>query len=68
MNLSTKKSTKQKMMSGALAGVLMTSLGIAAPMMALTQTATAAPADNLTAAKRLNKLLTNTNFICVDVD
>ncbi len=62
MTLSTKNTmtVKQKMMSGALAGVLMTSLGVAAPMMALTQSATAAPADNLVAAKRLNKLLTNT--------
>lgn len=61
MTLLTNKTTlKQKMMSGALAGVLMTSLGVAAPMMVLTQSATAAPADNLTAAKRLNKLLTNT--------
>ena len=51
---------KQKMMSGALAGVLMTTLGVAAPMVALTQSANAAPADSLTAAKRLNKLLTNT--------
>ena len=56
----TKKTLKQKMMSSALTGVLMTSLGIAVPMMALSQSATAAPADNLTAAKRLNKLLTNT--------
>ena len=47
-------------MSGALTGVLMTSLGVAAPMMALTQSATAAPASNLVAAQRLNKLLTNT--------
>ena len=62
MTLSTKNTmtVKQKIMSGALAGVLMTSLGVAAPMMALTQSATAAPADNLVAAKRLNKLLTNT--------
>ena len=61
MTLLTNKTTlKQKVMSGALAGVLMTSLGVAAPMMALTQSATAAPADNLTAAKRLNKLLSNT--------
>ena len=51
---------KQKLMSGALAGVLMTTLGIAAPMVALTQTASAAPADGLQAAKRLNSLLTNT--------
>lgn len=58
MSLST--TVKQKMMSGALAGVLMTTLGVAAPMIALTQSATAAPADNLVAAKRLNKLLTNT--------
>ena len=47
-------------MTGALTGVLMTTLGVAAPMMVLTQSATAAPADNLVAAKRLNKLLTNT--------
>lgn len=62
MTLSTNNTmtVKQKIMSGALAGVLMTSLGVAAPMMALTQSATAAPADNLVAAKRLNKLLTNT--------
>lgn len=69
MTLSTKvKSTtvKQKMMSGALAGVLMTTLGVAAPMMALTQSATAAPADNLVAAKRLNKLLTNTKSMTAD--
>ncbi len=58
MNLST--TIKQKMMTGALTGVLMTTLGVAAPMMVLTQSATAAPADNLVAAKRLNKLLTNT--------
>lgn len=51
---------KQKVISGALAGVLMTTLGVAAPMIALTQSASAAPADNLVAAKRLNKLLTNT--------
>lgn len=62
MTLLNKQTTslKQKMMSGALAGVLMTSLGVAAPMMALTQSASAAPADNFTAAKRLNKLLANT--------
>ena len=43
-NQSTKQTTtlKQKMMGGALAGVLMTTLGVAAPMMALTQSATAA--------------------------
>ena len=51
---------KQKLMSGALAGMLLTSLSVAAPMVALTQSAHAAPADNLTAAKRLNTLLTNT--------
>ena len=62
MTLLNKQTTslKQKMMSGALAGVLMTSLGVAAPMMALTQSATAAPASNLVAAQRLNKLLTST--------
>lgn len=55
-----KKSTaKQKMMSGALAGMLMTAFGVAAPMMALSQTAQAAAADNQTATKRLNNLLTN---------
>lgn len=54
------KNLKQKLMSGALTGALMTTLGVAAPMVALTQSATAAPADNLTAAKRLNTLLTNT--------
>ena len=61
-NQSTNQPTtlKQKMMGGALAGVLMTTLGVAAPMMALTQSAQAAPATNLTAAKNLNKLLTNT--------
>lgn len=58
----TKQTTtvKQKLMSGALAGVLMTTLGVAAPMVAISQSAQAAPADNLVAAKRLNKLLTNT--------
>lgn len=55
-----KMSLKQKIMSGALTGALVTALGVAAPMVALTQSAVAAPADNLTAAKRLNKLLTNT--------
>ncbi|WP_435980122.1 outer membrane lipoprotein chaperone LolA [Psychrobacter sp. DM4] len=61
MTYSTKQTTfKQKIIGGALAGVLVTSLGVAAPMIAMTQAATAAPADNLTAAKRLNKLLTNT--------
>ena len=53
-------SVKQKLMSGALAGVLLTSLSVAAPMVAMTQSANAAPADGLTAAKRLNTLLTNT--------
>ncbi len=64
MSLST--TVKQKMMSGALAGVLMTTFGVAAPMIALTQSATAAPADNLVAAKRLNKLLTNTKSMTAD--
>lgn len=69
MTISTKvkpTTVKQKMMSGALAGVLMTTLGVAAPMLALTQSATAAPADNLVAAKRLNKLLTNTKSMTAD--
>ncbi|MGM8871950.1 outer membrane lipoprotein chaperone LolA [Psychrobacter sp. 2Y5] len=57
---SKQTSVKQKLMSGVLAGVLMTSLGVAAPIVALTQTANAAPADSLQAAKRLNSLLTNT--------
>lgn len=61
MTTSFQKTTiKQKLMSGALAGVLMTSIGVAAPMIALTQTANAAPADGIEAAKRLNSLLTNT--------
>ncbi|ALF59198.1 outer membrane lipoprotein chaperone LolA [Psychrobacter urativorans] len=51
---------KQKMMSSALTGILMTTLGVAAPMVALTQTAQAAPATNIVAAQRLNKLLANT--------
>ena len=57
-----KKTTtvKQKIMTSALTGVLMTTLGVAAPMVALTQTAQAAPATNLVAAQRLNKLLSNT--------
>ena len=58
--LNKQASVKQKLLGGALAGVLMTTLGVAAPIMALTQSATAAPADSLTAAKRLNKLLLNT--------
>lgn len=57
--IATPKALKQKLMSGALAGVLMTSLGVAAPMMVLSQSAQAAPADNLTATKRLNSLLSN---------
>ncbi|TXD97447.1 outer membrane lipoprotein chaperone LolA [Psychrobacter frigidicola] len=51
---------KQKVLSGALTGILMTTLGIAAPMVVLTQTAQAAPATNIVAAQRLNKLLTTT--------
>lgn len=51
---------KQKVISGALTGVLMTTIGIAAPMMAVSQSANAAAADNITAAKRLNSLLANT--------
>lgn len=64
MTLSTqvKQTTtvKQKVITSALTGVLMTTLGIAAPMVAMTQTAQAAPATNLVAAQRLNKLLSNT--------
>lgn len=58
MTLSTQ--VKQKVITSALTGVLMTTLGIAAPMVAMTQTAQAAPATNLVAAQRLNKLLSNT--------
>lgn len=57
---SNKQTSKQKLMGGALTAVLMTSFGIVAPMLAVTQTANAAAADSLTAAKRLNSLLTNT--------
>jgi outer membrane lipoprotein carrier protein len=64
MTLSTqvKQTTtvKQKIITSALTGVLMTTLGVAAPMVAMTQTAQAAPATNLVAAQRLNKLLSNT--------
>ncbi len=60
------KIIKQKFMSGVLASILMTTLGVTAPMLVLTQTATAAAADNLTAAKRLNKLLTNTKSMTAD--
>ena len=56
----TKTTVKQKVMGGALAGVLLASLGAAAPMVAMTQSANATAADNLVAAQRLNKLLTNT--------
>ena len=51
---------KQKIMSTTLTGVLMTMLGVAVPMVGLSQTAQAAPATNLVAAQRLNKLLSNT--------
>lgn len=62
MTLSINKRTtmKQKLMSTALTGALMTTLGVAAPVIAMTQSATAAPATNLVAAERLNKLLSNT--------
>ena len=43
MTVSSKPNTlTQKLMSSALTGVLMTSLGVAAPMMAISQSATAA--------------------------
>ncbi|MBO1531193.1 outer membrane lipoprotein chaperone LolA [Psychrobacter sp. F1192] len=64
--VSKQPTLKQKVMSGALTGILMGSLGVAAPMVALTQSATAAPADNLVAAKRLNKLLDNTKSMTAD--
>lgn len=61
MSASDKDTTvKQKIMSGALAGILLTTLGVAAPIAVMTQSANAAAADNLQAAKRLNQLLTNT--------
>lgn len=64
MTLSTQvkqtMTVKQKVITSALTGVLMTTLGVAAPMVAMTQTAQAAPATNLVAAQRLNKLLSNT--------
>ncbi|WP_199506752.1 MULTISPECIES: outer membrane lipoprotein chaperone LolA [unclassified Psychrobacter] len=60
MTVSTHSTVKQKIMSGALAGALLTTIGVAAPMAAMTQSANAAAADNLVAAKRLNDLLSNT--------
>lgn len=57
---------KQKLMGGMLASVLVTTFGVTVPMMAVAQSVTAAPADNLTAAKRLNKLLTNTKSMTAD--
>lgn len=51
---------KNNFVRGALIGGLITSMSVAVPMVAMTQTASAKAADNLTAAKRLNKLLTNT--------
>ena len=59
-HLKNSLTVKQKLMTGALTGVIMTSIGIAAPMMAVSQSANAAAADSLTAAKRLNSLLANT--------
>lgn len=60
------KTLSQKVVGGALAGVLMTSLGVMAPMVAMTQTAQAAPASNIVAAQRLNKLLANTKSMTAD--
>ncbi len=57
--MATTKTMQQKMISGVLAAVLTTTFGVAAPIIVLSQSAHAAPADNLTAAKRLNTLLTN---------
>ncbi|MDO5768051.1 MAG: outer membrane lipoprotein chaperone LolA [Psychrobacter sp.] len=51
---------KHTLLRSALIGSLITSMGVAVPMVAMTQTANAKPADNLVAAQRLNKLLTNT--------
>lgn len=59
-HLKNSLTVKQKLMTGALTGVIMTSIGIAAPMMVVSQSANAAAADSLTAAKRLNSLLANT--------
>ncbi|WP_201532976.1 outer membrane lipoprotein chaperone LolA [Psychrobacter ciconiae] len=59
-NLKHTLGLKQKVMTGALTGVLMTSIGVAAPLMVMSQSANAAAADSLTAAKRLNSLLGNT--------
>lgn len=53
-------SIKKSLVRGALIGSLVTSMSVAVPMVAMTQTASAKAADNLTAAKRLNELLTNT--------
>lgn len=51
---------KQSKLKTMMASVLSASLLVATPMMAVTQTANAAAADNLVAAKRLNTLLENT--------
>lgn len=57
---------KQKLMSTALSGILLTTMGVAGPMVAMTQTANAAPATSIVAAQRLNKLLTNTKSMTAD--
>lgn len=51
---------KNNLVRSALIGSLITSMSVAVPMVAMTQSATAKAASNLTAAKRLNRLLTNT--------
>lgn len=53
-------SIKKSLLRSALIGSLVTSMSVAVPMVAMSQTANAKAADNLTAAKRLNQLLTNT--------
>ncbi len=59
-HLNAKSRIKQKIMTSALTGAIVMSMGAAVPMMAISQSANAAAADNLTAAKRLNTLLANT--------
>lgn len=62
MSQSMNKTTpiRSALIRSALIGSLVTSMSVAVPMVAMTQTATAKEADNLIAAQRLNKLLTNT--------
>lgn len=59
-HLNAKSRIKQKIMTSALTGAIVMSMGAAVPMITISQSANAAAADNLTAAKRLNTLLANT--------